>query len=128
MILSQLFGQLPTLLVYFAGIVLCAVWSRRAPRAAMLAMVGCGVLLLTGIGVSFATTYYITNRGGAGAAALGQMMAVVAIIGSVLRAGGFALVLAAVFAGRPRVAEVSGFEVQPYEGRMTNDQTRMTNQ
>ena len=115
MILSQLFGQLPTLLVYFAGIVLCAIWSRRAPRAAMLAMVGCGVLLLTSIATSFATAYYINNRGGTPAATMGQIMAVVALAGSVLRAAGFALVLAAVFVGRPQVAQQSGFEVRSYQ-------------
>ena len=115
MLLSQLFGQLPTLLVYLGGIVLCAVWSRRAPRAAMLAMIGCGILLLTSIAVAFVTNYYIMNRGGGGApaATLGQIMVAVGIVGSVLRAAGFAMVLGAVFVGRPQVAQQSGFEVHP---------------
>jgi uncharacterized protein YqgC (DUF456 family) len=114
MLLSQLFGQMPTLLVYLGGIVLCAVWSRRAPRAAMLAMIGCGVLLLTSIAVAFVTNYYIMNRGGpTPAATMGQIMVAVAIVGSVLRAAGFAMVLGAVFVGRPQVAQQSGFEVPP---------------
>jgi hypothetical protein len=115
MVLSQLFGQMPTLLVYLGGIVLCAVWSRRAPRAAMLAMIGCGLLLLTTIGQAFATAYYINNRGGTPVATLGQIMAAVALVASVLRAAGFAMVLGAVFVGRPQVAQQSGFEVRAYQ-------------
>jgi hypothetical protein len=110
--LSQLFGQLPVLLVYVGGIVLCGVWSRRAPRAAMLAMIGCGLMLLTTVATSMAQTYFIVNRGGAPAASIGQIMFAIGIGGSLLRAGGLALLIAAVFAGRPRAAEQSGFEVR----------------
>jgi hypothetical protein len=111
-IFSQLAGQSPTLLVYIVGIVLCAVWWRRAPRAAMLAMVGCGLLLFTSIAISFVQVYYMNNRNAMPMSSLSTIMTTVAIVGSVLRGAGFVLLLCAVFVGRPRVAQESGFEVQ----------------
>ena len=111
-VFSQLLGQSPTLLVYIIGIVLCAVWWRRAPRAAMLAMIGCGLLLFTSIAVSFVQVYYINQRNSMPAASIGAVLTTVAIVGSVLRGAGFVLLLCAVFVGRPRVTEMSGFEVQ----------------
>jgi hypothetical protein len=109
---AQLTGQAPQLLVYLLGLVLCAVWWRRAPSAAMYAMLGCGILLLTTVATSFIQVYAFNNRGGRPAATIGQIMFVIGIGGSILRAAGFGLLLAAVFAGRPRVVEQSGFEVQ----------------
>jgi uncharacterized membrane protein len=111
-VFSQLAGQSPTLLVYLVGIVLCAVWWRRAPRAAMLAMVGCGLLLFTSVAISFVQVYYINNRGSMPVSSLSAIMTTVALVGSVLRGAGFVLLLCAVFAGRPRVFQESGFEVQ----------------
>jgi hypothetical protein len=112
-VFAQLAGQSPLLLVYLIGLVLCAIWWRRAPRPAMFAMIGCGVLLLTHVGVSFVQVYYINNRGSMPAATVGQIMAAVAFGGSILRAFGFVLVLSGVFADRPRVVAESGFEVHP---------------
>ena len=110
---AQMAGQSPVLLVYLIGMVLCAIWWRRAPRAAMFAMIGCGVLLLTSISVSFVQVYYINSRNsGTSAASIGQIMAMVGLGGSILRAFGFGLVLSGVFAERPRVVAESGFEVQ----------------
>ena len=109
---GQMMGQGPTLLVYLIGIVLCAVWWRRAPRAAVMAIIGCAVLLSTSIAVSFGTVYYITNRGSSPAATIGAMMTTIAIVGSVFRAAGFFLLLCAVFAERPRVVANTGFDVQ----------------
>jgi hypothetical protein len=112
MVLSQFLGQAPTLLIYLAGIVLCAVWWRRAPRAAMLALIGTGILLATSVAVTLATVYYINNRAATPVSSLSMIMTFIGIGGSVLRAVGFGLVLFAVFAQRPPVAQHSGFEVQ----------------
>ena len=111
-VFAQLAGQSPVLLVYLIGMVLCAVWWRRAPRAALYAMVGCGILLLTNIAISFMQVYYINARNTMPAATIGQIMTAVAIGGSIIRAFGFGLVLAGVFAERPSVVADSGFEVQ----------------
>ena len=115
MIFSQLAGQAPTLLVYLVGLVLAGVWWRRAPKAALFAMMGCGILLLTTVGTTFGYAYVVNTRGAGPtpATTISQIMFVIAIVGSVLRAAGIALLLAGVFAGRPRLAEMSGFEVQP---------------
>ena len=56
-VFAQLAGQSPILLVYLIGMVLCAVWWRRAPRAARYAMIGCGILLLTNNTISFVQVY-----------------------------------------------------------------------
>ena len=47
-----------------------------------LAMIGCGVLLLTSITVTSITTYYITNRGATPAATMGTILAVVGLAGA----------------------------------------------
>ena len=69
--LQQMLGQSPLLLVYLLGIVLCALWWRRAPQAAMLALAACGILLLSSIGFAFIQQQMIQNfnRGGGATAA-----------------------------------------------------------
>jgi hypothetical protein len=116
--LSQLLTQSPLLLVYLIGIVVCAVWWRRAPMAAMLALAGFALLLLTSVGFAFIQQQLIQsmNRGGGGGGAVNyaQSMLWIGIASSILRAAATALLLIAVFIGRPKVAEVTGggFEVQ----------------
>jgi len=116
MLLSQLLTQTPLLLVYFLGVILCAVWWRRAPTAAMLALAGCALLLLTTIGFAWVQNQMIQSRMSSGttAQAYAQSLMWVSIGSSIFRAAGMGLLLAAVFAGRPRLAaEVrGGFEVQ----------------
>ena len=115
--LQQMLGQSPLLLVYLLGIVLCAVWWRRAPQAAILALAGCAILLLSSIGFAFIQQQLIQNfnRGGATAQSYGQAMMWIGIGNSIIRAFAIGLLLFAVFAGRPRPAyEVrGGFEVPP---------------
>ena len=104
------------LLVYLGGIVMCALWWRRAPQAAMLAMAGLGLLLLTTVGFSFLQMYLIQNRpAGQSAQSLGQTMMWLGLGMSVLRAIGTGLLVAGVFVGRPQVVARSGFDVQHYE-------------
>jgi len=114
--LNQLLTQAPVLLVYFIGLILCAVWWRRAPTAAMLALAGCGLLLLTTIGFAWLQNQMIQSRMSSGttAAAYAQSLMWVSVGGAIFRAAGFGLLLAAVFAGRPPMARDvrGGFEVQ----------------
>ena len=115
MVFSQLLGQSPVLLVYVGGIVVCALMSRRAPRGAMLALIGLALLLLVTVGHLFLNMYLINLRTGTGATAnsLAQTLLVVSIGSAIIRAAGTALILAGVFAGRPPAVPVSGFEVRP---------------
>ena len=101
-LVSQMAGQAPVLLVYLFGIILCAARWRRAPRAAMLALIGTGMMLLTTLVTGFLVAYVIANQSSLGlpVGRMGQLLAYVSIGGSILRAAGFALVLAAVFTQR----------------------------
>lgn len=106
-ILSQLLSQAPVLLAYLAGIVICAVLWRRAPRAALLAMLATVLMLVTLVGTSVLQSQMIMNR------APGTNytpLAILGIAGALARAAAFMLLLIAVFTGRPR-RETMGFEV-----------------
>ena len=113
MILTQLLGQGPLLLVYLGGLVVCAVMWRRTPTGAMLAIAGLGIMLIATFAQTAITTYVITNRGAAPATSIAQTMMWIGPGMSLIRGFGLALLIAGVFANRPRVAEGSGFEVQP---------------
>ena len=110
---SQMLGQAPILLVYLLGIILCATRWQRAPKAAMIALIGTGVMLLSTLVFGFMNAYVITNQINSGSpmSGVGQSLAFLSMGASILRAGGFALVLAAVFAERGYSGH--GFDVTP---------------
>jgi hypothetical protein len=62
------------------------------------------------------SVYVMTNRG-AGGTSIAQTMGILSLAFTILRAAGLALVVAGVFAGRPRENEGRAFEVQPASGR-----------
>jgi hypothetical protein len=107
--LSQLLSMSPTLLVCLGGMIVAGIWWRRAPRAAMLAMAGLGILLLGMLISPLIQVYIISNRGAATATTIGNTVAVMSMALSVLRAVGMGLLVAGVFAGRSRVD--AGFPV-----------------
>jgi hypothetical protein len=121
--LSMFFGQMltqaPVLLVYVVGIVLCAVWWRRAPQAAMLALIGLAIMLMTTLGFSFFQGYVLRTRvtTAQAAAAYQQTMMWLSIGASIIRAAGMGMVIAGVFVGRAQVAvrRGGGFEVHPFD-------------
>ena len=103
-LLSQLVGLAPILIVYVGGMVLAAVWWGRGPRAAALAMAGLALSLIATLGVTIAQSWAIGNRGTTPTTSLAYTMSMIGIGSSLLRAAGLALVIAGVFAGRPRPA------------------------
>jgi hypothetical protein len=109
---TLLLGQSPMLLTYIGGIIVCALLWRRAPVSALLAMLGIGTMLLATLVSIGSSMWMMRNRSGTPAASIGTVMTVVALFSTVLRAGGLALMIAAVFTGRT-AAEVSGFDIQP---------------
>ena len=111
-LLSQLVGLAPILIVYLGGMVLAAVWWGRGPRAAGLAMAGLALSLIATLGTTLAQSWVIGNRGTGMTTNTAHLMSMIAMGGSVLRAAGLALVIAGVFAGRPRPV-TGAFEVQP---------------
>jgi hypothetical protein len=114
--LSQLVTLVPLMLVYLGGLIWCALWWRRAPQAALLAMLGIGLMLFGTVVARGISMYLIQSRmrGGSSSSStsavqIGQILSVVSIVSSLVHAGGIALLIAAVFAGRDR--EASGFDV-----------------
>ena len=108
-LMTQMVWQSPALLVYVGAILICALRARRAPRAATLAIIGLGLMLLGAVGVTVVQGVAI-QRLNAGSASWRQVMMITGVVGVVVRAAGVGLLVAAVFAGRLR--EVGGgFEV-----------------
>src|SRR5688572_28760942 len=103
-LLSQLIGLAPILLVYIGGMVLAAVWWGRGPRAAGLAMAGLALSLIATLGTTLAQSWVIGNRTPGTTTNIAHLMSMIGIGGSILRAAGLALVIAGVFAGRPSPA------------------------
>jgi hypothetical protein len=108
---SLLITHLPTLLVYIAAIVVCIALWRRTPRGAMFAIFGIGVFIV-GMLVSIGSTFWLMQNRATPGSSVAQVMMIIAVLGMLLHAGGVALLVAGVFAGRP-APEISGFEVQP---------------
>src|SRR5438874_30789 len=105
LLLSQLVGQSPLIAVYILGIVLCAANRRRMPTAAGYTIAGMSLMLLATVGTALLQIWYQTSRRSSGPGvpmSIGVWFAVIALVGSLLRAGGLGLVLAGVFAGRPK--------------------------
>jgi hypothetical protein len=110
-LVSQLAGAAPLLFVYLTGIILAFVWWRRAPRAAVLALAGLGVLLIATVLSPLTAVYAMNARGSTPAASVGQTVAVMGVAFALIRAVGTGLLVAAVFAGRSR--EVGAFPMEP---------------
>jgi hypothetical protein len=102
---GELLSAAILLLVLVGGIVLAATWWRRAPRAAAFTMTGLGLMLLCEL-VRFGVTRYW------GASYPFETIVLVFTGLHILRTVGLGLVVAAVFAGRPRRGEERAFEVQ----------------
>jgi len=101
--LTQLAGQSPVLLMYLVGMVLAVVFWRRYPRPCAFTVSAMGLLLLTSVGQTFATLYFIAYRGislGQESGGLAWMLMASTLVGTLLRALAFGLLLAAIFVGR----------------------------
>jgi len=110
MVMGSLLRQLPALIVYTFGIVLAVLFWRRCPRACLLALLGCAILAANSLAGAIVSVWFILPRKGPVGGDL-QMVVdiqqIISIVRSLVHAGGFALVLAAVFSGRPRAEESS---------------------
>ena len=106
--LFTMVSQLPIILVYLVGLALALVWRRRHPRAHLFAILGIAVLLLnlvvmSGVQVWFPRYWMAHTHSEWSVNSLGLT---IGVIRSLIAAGGFALLLMAVFIGRP--AQPSG--------------------
>jgi len=107
-VFSQLATSLPLLLVLIGGIVWAAMLWRRAPKAAMLAMAGLVIMLVSLIASVTITAYIISNRT---VAAASPALQISGFAFGIARAVGLGLVVAAVFANRQQVG--GAFPVEP---------------
>ena len=110
---AQLLFIGPMLIVYLGGMILAGMWWRRMPRAAMLAMAGLGVMMVTSIAGPLTTTLLIRNRASS-AGSIGQSVMMLNGVFSLVRTIGLALLVAAVFVGRKR--DDAAFPIEPNTG------------
>jgi hypothetical protein len=118
---SQLVVQLPVLLALLLMLIMALVLWGRYPKACLLAFVGSLLLLVTGLLHPLASVYLIQNRPvGGSSVSLSDRFLALGLVANTVRAAAYALLTAAVFAGRTRPA-VGGFPVSappplPYGG------------
>ena len=104
--LAQLAGQLPLMLVCLVGLVMSLIFFKRLRGPSVFTFIGFGLLLLTTIITTLVQSYLIISREemGLGGGELNQILMVLAIVGNIFRAIALALILIAVFTGRPKSA------------------------
>lgn len=107
-LLQQLAYQAPVLLVYLVGLALGLATLRRHLLASILTAVGNGLSLVITVVVAIVQACLFQARvdDDLPVERYAQLMSVVAITGSVGRAVGIALIVAAVFVGRRRPTPV----------------------
>ncbi len=99
-------GETPVLLVYLVAMTLALVWWRRWPGPCALTLASTGLLLLMALVQPF-VFFYLSRAHlelGWPDERFGWMMSANALVGSVVHAAAFGLLLTAVFIGRKDVA------------------------
>ena len=98
---NLLFSQAPLLIVYSGGVILSLVMWGRHPRPALLALLGCAILLLVTLAYPFVQASMMTRlNAGMTATQYGTAMSMIGMLASIVRAAGFILLLCGVFAAR----------------------------
>jgi hypothetical protein len=102
LLIQQLAYSGPVIVVYLVGLVLAVIFIKKYPVTAILTLLAIIILLGNIFGIALAQGYFIRARleSGGSMASYSTMMSAVSIIGSIMRALGSALLLAAVFVGR----------------------------
>jgi drug/metabolite transporter (DMT)-like permease len=105
--LAQLASQLPVMLVCLAGLALALIFFKRLRRPSIFTLIGAALLLLTTIIMTLIQNYLIfffRDEMSVSSAYLSTTLMVLGILGNILRAAALALILTAVFTGRPKPA------------------------
>ena len=105
-LLQQLAYQTPGMIVCLVGMVVALVFLNRSPNASVLVLVGCGLLLVTGLSMSVAQWYLLQRRVDEGwdMEHYANMMGLVSVSGTLLRTIGLAALVGAAFVGRHQPA------------------------
>lgn len=99
--------QCPVLLVWLVGVVLAIVHWRHHPRVSLLTVIGLAVLTVMTVVSVFLGTWlprWLFESGRMSVNELGNVMAVVRVVESLISAGAFGLILAAIFSGRRQLS------------------------
>ena len=104
MLFSTLAPQAPMFLVNVAALILVIARRRQLQRAFAWALLGVGLMLLASavMPVVFALVNYAQMRGGLQGPRVATLYTMLGFLWSLWAAAGWALVLTAVFAGRPK--------------------------
>lgn len=100
--LMQLTWDVPVLVFYSVGIVASLVYWRRYPRPCLLALLGCGLLLIATVASPFAAGYFVhVQREQLRLDYLsGWQLPTIAMVGNLVRGGGVGLLVLSVFTAR----------------------------
>jgi hypothetical protein len=110
-VLPQLLYALPIILVSIAAVIVCVMNWQKAPTAAMLCLIGFGLIGLNSIFGAIITAMLIHNAGTR--SSLGAMLSIVGAVRVIIGATGSVFLLIAVFHGRNREVRSNLFESPP---------------
>ena len=108
-LLSALLGQLPLLIAYVVGLVICAMRWTVYPRPAQLAFLGTAFLLIAAVGHPVVSIWVRGQIGANSTSQIQEMFSMLALVSAVVRTTGYGFLLGAVFFGR--AAQRAGFPV-----------------
>lgn len=100
--LGVLARQIPTFLVYLVGLILALVWMRKHPKVSVFFIIAIVILFLNSVTLLWINlwlpAYWRTQ--GSPIADMYFFLTIVGVVGDLIRAGAFVLILLAVFSGR----------------------------
>jgi hypothetical protein len=103
---TQLSYQAPALLVYLVATILAIVYMGRATMPCLLTLLSVGILVVATLGVVVAQASLLDSEQ-AGGRDISELLRIIVIAGSCVRAVGLGILVAAVFVGRSTVAQAA---------------------
>lgn len=102
MIFGVLLGSLPVLLVWLVGFILSLVFWKRNPKVCLLTLIAMSGFAITTLVNSYLSTWlpFRLNEQGMPMNKISSLLTIKAIISSLINAGLWGLVIAAIFGGR----------------------------
>jgi hypothetical protein len=109
-ILTSCVVHIPTLLVWIAGAVLAIMHWRKYPQVSMFTLAALGIFIVLTIAGSILSIWLPVTimRDGMDSGRLGITLTISGCIQSLIAAGAWGLILAAIFKGRPAEASRNG--------------------
>jgi len=103
-VLARFATQSPVYLVWVVGMVLAVAYWKRSPKSAAFALAGLLILLgVSFVGVWLDVALPVTLARRTAVARTGALLTIIAFVRSLVSAGAYGLLLAAIFVDRPRI-------------------------